>query len=435
MKTDILNGWLKIRASYWFVPSLMAFSAILGAIVVVGIDRSLEIDWPQQLSWLSPNHPAVVRALLTTIAGSMITVAGVTFSMTLLAVSHASAQIGPRLLSSFMRDRGNQITLGTFIATFLYCLMVLQTVHEAVNQPGSTQAAFVPHLATLIALIMAVLSVMVLIYFIHHVPQSINVANVVANVGDEIIKSIQSLYPERSDSGESASASADSDADAADSIRERPGDPASLALDNRAGYLRLVDFEQLVSVSADNDLQLELLQRPGEFVVPGQALMRIWPDQERSDEVAQSLLDAFSWGDDRTRQQDVLFPVEQLMEILGKALSPGINGQFTALLCLNQFERAVTEILNRNEPECVHYDSAGTLRVACRPVSQQEFIEEVFLPIRQYTAGDWITSRHLLKMLKRLSGRFDSGRGASLLNIELSRIQQAVADSESATPQ
>jgi uncharacterized membrane protein len=189
--------WLRMQASYWFIPGLMSAGAVVAAVVLVQVDYLFGDSLLEGMRWLRVNQAEGARAVLSTVAGSMITVAGVTFSMTLLAVSHATSQIGAQLLAAFMRDRGNQLTLGTFISTFLYCLMVLRSVRSAdESDSGLSPAEFVPHLATNGALVLAMMSVVVLIYFIHHVPQSINVANVVARVGNDLIECIHSLYPD-----------------------------------------------------------------------------------------------------------------------------------------------------------------------------------------------------------------------------------------------
>jgi uncharacterized membrane protein len=150
----ITDTWIQLRASYWFVPSLISLSAVMTAVIAVLLDFHFGSSWLDKVSWLFAHQPAGARDLLSTLAASAITVAGVTFSMTLLAVSHASAQIGPRLLADFMRDRGNQVTLGVFIATFLYCLIVLVTVQSA-GEDQEANVAFVPHLAITIALALA----------------------------------------------------------------------------------------------------------------------------------------------------------------------------------------------------------------------------------------------------------------------------------------
>lgn len=410
MKSALADFWIKVRASYWFIPSLMAIAALVLSFVIVHIDERLGDAWLAKSRWLFVNRPAGARALLSTVAGSMITVAGVTFSMTLLAVSHASAQFGPRLLSGFMRDRGNQVTLGTFIATFLYCMMVLRTVHAGSEDPAAAAESFVPHFAIIVAVALAILSVVVLIYFIHHIPQSISVANVVHRVGIDLVEGIGKLYPERIGEG---TESADLQQRATRSLEDAEG--AIVKMPDRCGYLRIVDTSSLLETTVDNDIIVEVLQRPGEFAIRGQPVLKVWPADKLDDELERELIRLFSWGAERNFEQDVLYPAEQLLEILGKAMSPGVNSQYTAILCLNQFERGVAEFLQREIPPSRRFDENGELRVIATPVDHSEFLEEIFSPLRQFLRGDWITTRQVLRLIDKLRSMPELAGSAALL--------------------
>ncbi|MEO7133685.1 MAG: DUF2254 family protein, partial [Vicinamibacterales bacterium] len=165
--TRLLAVWERMRGTYWAVPSTMAAASIVLSIAMVDLDRALTATRLSRLSWVYTGGPEGARAVLSTIAASMITVAGVTFSITIVALTLASQQFGPRLLRNFLRDIGNQVTLGTFIATFSYCLLVLRTVR------GNDDAQFVPHLAVTAGVVLAMFSLGVLIFFIHHVSVSI----------------------------------------------------------------------------------------------------------------------------------------------------------------------------------------------------------------------------------------------------------------------
>ena len=425
VKSAIVDFWMQVRASYWFIPSLMAVAALLLSFAVVYVDERLGDSWLAQSRWLFDNRPAGARALLSTVAGSMITVAGVTFSMTLLAVSHASAQFGPRLLTGFMRDRGNQVTLGTFIATFLYCLMVLRTVHAGTEDPATAVDAFVPHVAIMIAVVLAILSVVVLIYYIHHIPQSISVANVVQRVGNDLVAGIAKLYPERIGSA----------ADPADLQREvaeplESNQSAVVRMPDQSGYLRIVDTTSLLESTVDNDIVVEVLQRPGEFAIPGQPVLRLWPADRLDDDLERDLIRLFSWGAERNYEQDVLYPVEQLLEILGKAMSPGVNSQYTAILCLDQFERAISEILQRKIPSPSRFDNNDNLRVVARPIEHGEFLDEVFSPLRQFLRGDWITTRKVLQVIDSLAAMPELVGSAALLEKHRRLICEEIEEGE-----
>ena len=194
MRARLLRISDQLRESYWFLPSVMALGAMLLAFAMVYADSHNGSTWMDRFPWLYAARPDGARSLLSSIGGSMIGVAGTTFSVTIAAVVYASGQYGPRLLSNFMSDRGNQVTLGTFIATFLYSMIVLRTIRS----PGETEAgaaAFVPQLALLIAVVLVLCSIAVLIFFIHHVPMRIHINNVIERIGDRLIEEIDSRFP------------------------------------------------------------------------------------------------------------------------------------------------------------------------------------------------------------------------------------------------
>jgi uncharacterized membrane protein len=169
-------AWDRLRESFWFLPALMTAAAIALSFGLTALDAEVEEGTYRRIEWLYLFGPEGARAILSAIAGSMITVAGLTFSITMLTLQLASSQFGPRLLRNFMSDRGNQIVLGTFIATFLYCLLVLRTVK------GVEGSSFVPHIAVAAGIVLSIASLAVLIYFIHHTARSIRLETILANL-------------------------------------------------------------------------------------------------------------------------------------------------------------------------------------------------------------------------------------------------------------
>ncbi|HVE72023.1 MAG TPA: DUF2254 family protein [Thermoanaerobaculia bacterium] len=167
-------------------PAQLTAASMGLAAGVVALDRAKRMD----VRWffLYSGGPEGARSVLSTTAGSMITVAGVAFSMTMVALSLASSQLGPRLLRNFMKDRGNQLVLGTFIATFVYCLLVLRTVSESPEQ-------FVPHFRVTVGLALALASLVVLIYFIHHVALTLQADHIIGVVAGELDHAIAHMYP------------------------------------------------------------------------------------------------------------------------------------------------------------------------------------------------------------------------------------------------
>jgi uncharacterized membrane protein len=401
MHALIIKYLYRLRASYWFVPAVMVVGAIAFSILTLWMDRRFGDAWLEHVPFLDANTPESARSVLSAIAGSMITVAGVTFSMTILSVSFAAAQFGPRLIGNFMRDRGNQVTLGTFIAAYVYCLMVIRSVRGAEElatsaASGDALQAFVPQISVLCGIALALSSVSVLIYFIHHVPETIDVSNIAKSVGRELESSIQTLFPESIGTPPAAQDGDDGERPAL--CEEEPHTVAASAF----GYLQAVDGDGLFELATERDLIVRLQYRPGDFATGSDLLLHVWPKDAVDDELESQLRACFAWGGERTPTQNTLFLVDQLVEIVARALSPGVNDPFTAIACLQWLERSLITLGERRTPGPFRYDDDGALRVISHAVPYSTFCERVFGQTRQYVAADRNASLATMQMLASL---------------------------------
>lgn len=370
-----LELFRRIRASYWFIPSLMACSAFVLSIVFVGIDSQLGSAWIDQIPWLYANEPEGARAMLSAIAGSVISVAGVTFSITIAALSLASSQYGPRLIAGFMRDRGNQFVLGTYTSTFLYCLLILRTIR------GTESSPFVPHLAILIGLLLAILSVGVLIYFIHHVSQTIRVSYVIHQVSVTLQHRIDSLDEQ------ALRPAFDVDGAKWRDVPDDFGERAVMVRAPRSGYVQAINSERLVALAMKHDLLVSVLSRPGDFVVDDGTLLQVLGRAVDDPKVRKQLTGTFLLGIRRTDSQDTISLIQQLVEVAARAISPGINDPFTAITCIDWLTAALARLASQNVPSAYRYDDDGTLRLVLEPATFEEFADATFDPLREYGRG------------------------------------------------
>jgi len=253
MKTHSISFFETLRASFWFKPSFMAVGAMLLAFITVKLDREITQDELHSLSWIYNGGAEGASAVLQTIANSMIAIAGVVFSLTLVARSLASSQFGSRVLRSFMRDGTNQIVLGTFIATFLYCLLVLRTIRRG------EEGLFVPHVSATLEAMFAIASLWMLIYFIHHLAMSIQADKIIARVAVDLDKTTNRLFPEEPASNGSTSTSVPLSGELQVGFERNAGVISA----GHEGYLQLVDLEQLVKLASEADLIFRLERRHG----------------------------------------------------------------------------------------------------------------------------------------------------------------------------
>jgi len=402
MRLDPTRILLKLRATYWFIPSCMVLLAIVLAFAMPWLDQYHGIDPSGSYAWIGQTQTDGARAVLGAIAGSIIGVAGTTFSITMVAVSFASANFGPRLIANFMRDRGNQITLGTFIATFVYCLLVLRRVHNAAAEGGSVSYdAFVPHLSVIVALLLALASVGVLIYFIHHVPETINIDRLVAQIGRDLQGSVTGLFPDTDAVGEGAPPG-DGNEEVPEWHERIAGCTRHPVPARKAGFVQRIDLDRLAELADEHDLLVRMQYRPGDFVVQGATLFEVWGTGARDALPLDRLHACFETGYQRTADQDCLFLADQLVEVIGRAMSPGINDPFTAMTCLSWLEAALIEFVERDRAPA-QPPRATPVRV--HPITFERMVAVAFDQTRQYLCADRDVSLHAMTSLAGIGAR------------------------------
>ncbi len=326
--------------------------------------------------------------MLSAIAGSMITVAGLTFSITMLTLQLASSQFGPRLLRNVMRDRGNQVVLGTFISTFVYCLLVLRTVR------GVEGASAVPHLSVAVGVLLALASIGVLIYFIHHVADAIRIETVLAQLAREANAAIDRLYPKRL--GEEPTGAVGGLPD----DFEKRGTPIR---PEQSGYVQRIDAEALMTAAKHHDLVLRVEARPGRFVSTRDAVLRAYRVDKISEQVVQALQGTFGIGADRSPDQDVAHALRLIVEIAQRALSPGINDPTTALYCLDRLEECLARLAERDVPSALRFDDQGRLRVVTEVTSFEDLACPTLAAVARYSLSDADVVRRILDTLAALA--------------------------------
>ncbi len=342
------SAWVAINASYWFYPALFALAALAVATLTIWLDRNGASEMLSRMDLLTPSRPQGARSLLSLIAGSMMGVAATVFSITIAAVAYASGTYGPRLLTNFMEDRGNQLSLATFIATFVYALLVLRVVRGEDEQAISVSDAvatsapgFVPQLSMIVAFGLTLLSVAVLVYLLNHIPSSIRINKVIERIGRRLLDDVRIRFP---DEGSADPATVE---------------PRGAAVHTHfAGYISIIEFETLDRMAKKRDASVVLARRTGDFV-HGAVPLLYWDGPGFDDNLAGDLRGCFAIGSSRSGEQDLDYLIDELVEIALRALSPGINDPFTAITALDWLGAATAELARRNldcGPERDEYD-------------------------------------------------------------------------------
>ena len=342
----IAKFWDSLQSSYLFVPAVIVVSAIALAVAMLTLDRQGNYGVLENWGWIYTGSTDGARAMLSAIAGSTITVAGTVFSITIVALQLAASNFGPRLLRNFMKDVSNQVVLGTFIGTFIYCLLVLRTVRG----DGDDYNSFIPQLSVTVALALAIASISLLIYFIHHASTIIQASHIISEVSADLDRATDRLFPEKIGRGLSESG------------RQVAEIPANFDEDaypikaTNSGYLQVIDDEKLMQITSQQELIVRLEFRPGKFIVQGSELMMVYPGKRVNQKLTKKFRDVFILGTERTEQQDIEFPIHQLVEVALRAISPAVNDPFTAIRCIDRLSAGLSRLAGRDFPSPYRYD-------------------------------------------------------------------------------
>ena len=366
-----------LRTTLWVVPTVEVVLAVALFVVTYTIDRAVyrgELTLP---SWVNNGSADAARQILIGIAAAVITVVGLVFSITIVALTLASTQFGPRMLRNFVRDRGTQITLGTFVATFVFSVLTLGSVAHG------AQGDFVPHLSITVAIGLVLVDLGVLIFFIHHVAKSIQLPEVIASIAQDLSKAIA----QEGVASDRRSATVEHEVGLSPAeLLVRMQESGAIVAATQSGYLRFIGYENLVDIALSTDSVIRLLYRPGHFVVEGLPLATVWP-REAASAVAEGLERADVTGPQRTLMQDLAFAIDQLVEIAIRALSPAVNDTFSALTCIDWLSDALCRISARWTPSTVHRDRSGAVRVIAANLPYDRLVGRSFDKIRQSSRG------------------------------------------------
>ncbi|MBB4926343.1 DUF2254 domain-containing protein [Kitasatospora kifunensis] len=363
-----------LRTNLWLVPTL---EVVLAAALFLGtwsLDRAAYRGSITLPSWVISGTADAARQILAAIAAALITVVGVVFSIMIVTLTLASTQFGPRMLRNFIRDRTTQLTLGTFVGTFVFAMLSLISIGPA------SRGDFVPHLSITVCMVLVLVDLAVLIHFIHHIATSIQLPHVIASIAAELSAAIEAGAgePEWAGGVEHGPSAADLEArlDAEGAAVPAP----------TSGYLQFVRHRTLVAIATELGAVIRLDHRPGHFLVQGHQLATVWPPEAASG-VASSFARAHITGPSRTLAQDISFAVDQLVEIAIRALSTAVNDTFTALTCIDWLGEGLCRIAAGWQPNPVHRDSGGYIRVLAVPVSYERLVQRAFEKIRQAGHG------------------------------------------------
>lgn len=376
MKTRLLYLWDHLQTNFWFLPLIIIMIGIGLSVGLIYTDSIINYQSVGVFLHFFTGGVESARIILSTIAGGMLGVAGIVFSITLVALTLASSQFGSRILRNFMHDRINQIVLGTYLATFTYCLIILRSVKS------ENGYEFIPNISVLFAIVMAVFNIFLLIIFIHHISISIQADHVIGNITDFMNRRIKFLFPEIKD--RKAKSSGDKNFEKIKRMLPEEG----FIFPERSGYLQIIDFDQLLEMATKNNLLLELKKKQGDFLTEKTEMIRVYSKEVCKEDIKQKIASCCILGKIRSPSQDAEFAIHQLVEIAARALSPGINDPYTAISCIDNLTSALCYLTDAEFPPEYYYDEDEELRIVAKPLNFNGIMDAAFNQIRQYGDGN-----------------------------------------------
>jgi uncharacterized membrane protein len=383
--------WSDLRSTFWFLPFLIVLSSIVYAVALIRTDYAGGDRWLAQWPRIFGVGAEGARDMLSTLASSMMSVMGITISMTLLALALASSQYTSRILRNFMRSRVTQVTLGTFAGIFVYCLIVLHTIRTG-------DAPFVPILAVFFAFVLAFGGIAVLIFFIHHIASSIQASSIIASVAQETNASIDRLFPEKREPGPDEAEGKENER-LLPSLDERTWYAVPAAV---SGYIESVDNDAILRLARGERTIVRMEYGIGEFVVQDTALVSLALTYPPDQETIAALNGAYSIGRHRTVDQDTAFGIRQIVDMALKALSPGVNDTSTAVMCVDYLTAILARLAARQFPPSHRYEGE-TLRVMAIVPSFEGLLAEAFDQIRDSAAGNVAIMARMLGAIDTIS--------------------------------
>jgi len=393
------SWWYALQDTLWFIPAVMTSVSVLLAVALLQMDHHVLVGHHRHVWWLFEGGAEGARGVLTTISGTMMTVATTAFSITIVALQLGSSQFSPRILRGFTGDRGNQIVLGAFISTFAYSLLVLRSVRSE----SADADVFVPSISVSVAIVLALLSIASLIYFFHHATRTIQASVVIDRAANDTFRLIDQAL--------------DNDDAYASDLRQWSNKVPSLEVrSERSGYVIELDESILLRLAKKHECALTMQIQVGDHLFTGTTLASVYFTGSAEDEngggqgsrdghgdIASAVRRAVGIEMERTLEKDIHLGFRQLADIAIKALSPGINDPTTATMCIDRLGEALIRARELRSGYLVRADEQGRPLVTRPSPGFDEFLETSVRQIRHFGAADTTVIEHLLHVLEAVA--------------------------------
>jgi uncharacterized membrane protein len=407
--------WADLRSSLWFIPTVLVLIAIVLAVSLIQVDSHIDPHlwdtWPRLFGAGAEGS----RGMLAAIASSMITVAGVVFSITIVVLSLASSQYSPRVLHHFMRDRTHQTVLGAFVGIFAYCLVVMRTIR------GSDEGLFIPSLAVMGGVVLAFLGIGLLIFFIHHISVAIQASHILATAAGETLRAVEHLFPQDLGTGED-------DLPEEREVAAPDEEIWHVVPAHQTGYLQRIDPDSLLACACEGQRVVRMERGIGEFLIAGTPLVAVTGQTAPDTSTVRQLQTAYTVNQQRTIDQDAGYGIQQIVDVALRALSPGVNDTTTAVMSVDYLTAILVRLALRRVASPRRYVDGQLRVIACGPTFVT-LLATALDQIRRNAAGNVTVLACLLHAVETVAGVTTSRRRRQALWQQVQRIDNVIQQS------
>ena len=397
--------FLHVASSLWFVPVLCVLAGAGISFGTIALDRYFDYEaLPTNLV----GGPDAATEILGTVAASMVSLTALVLTITMVVVQLAMGQFSPRIVQRILQDKPSQLAIGLFVATFVHSILALREVTNNGDSTGN-----VPGIAVVTAFVLVLVSIAVLVMYVHHIGQSLRVSSLIELVGKDTRKLIDRKYP-----------------DAGPAVEPEPGAPEVVCA-RRSGVVTGIGYDDLVEEAQRASVRLELAPALGEFVPAGAPLFRVHGaalnglDEDR---LHKSLILTL----EPTLEEDVAYGVRLLVDIAERSLSDGpFQDPTTAVQSLDRLHDVLRQLVRRPFPDGRHRDAEGEVRLVVRSMSWEAYVHLAFDEIRMAGAGSPQVARRLKAALDDLRSIAPSDRVGVMdeqLELLAAATERAMAD-------
>lgn len=413
MISKLYNYYLIARESLFYTPAIICLLYTVVCLTAFKVEY-VYVDELKSIPLLFNGELKDAKEIVRILLSSMITLTVLVISITMVVLNLSASQLGPRLIRIFMSDRQTKVYIGLFFGSIAACFVLTGLLHEVTNQDE------LPRMTVSVVFMMCFANLFILLSYVQHVAQLSVADEIITKVHGELVASIKRLD----------SVAKDEDGQVEPKENTWPKDfdkKAQSVFAAKNGYVQACDYDRAKNIAEQNKLRIELCFRPGDYMIHGEELAKLYPKNKSTPEIEKDLVDTIIMGTKRTGSQDIQYSVRHLVEIGLRALSPGINDNYTAITVLNKLSSSLSELFDRKMPDRLYCDDTGKILVTGPSFEQSDIIIEAFSKIRKAGEGKPDIILHLIDMLKTLKKLAHTKTQKTALDNQLSYVKDHIA--------